>query len=226
MNFAEWAPAYEAILADFEYDRTGDEAARDELARLVSDFDVSRLDATGETVAVVGAAPRLVDDLDVAADADRVFAASTAADVLREHSIDVDVHVTDLDKNPETSRALTREGTPVAAHAHGDNRGLVAEWLPEFDDAHVLGTTQARPVDGVHDFGGFTDGDRAAFLADHVGAASLVFAGWDFADAPSEAKRHKLQWAARLLSWLERRRGETYGVLDGYRDTAWLDALG
>ncbi|GAA0302534.1 6-hydroxymethylpterin diphosphokinase MptE-like protein [Halarchaeum salinum] len=222
MQFHTWEPTYEAILRDFGYDRTGDEAARDELAALVSGFDVSRLDATGETVAVVGAAPGLVNDLDVVAAADRAFVASTAADVCREHGVNVDVHVTDLDKNPETTRALTREGTPVAAHAHGDNRDLVAEWVPKLDDAHVLGTTQARPVDGVHNFGGFTDGDRAAFLADAVGAADLVFAGWDFDDAPSDAKRHKLRWAARLLSWLEARRDETYPILDGRRDLSWL----
>ncbi|GGM76619.1 putative Rossmann fold enzyme [Halarchaeum rubridurum] len=222
MQFHTWEPAYEAILRDFGYDRAGDEAARDELAALVSDFDVSRLDATGETVAVVGAAPGLADDLDAVAAADRAFVASTAANVCRAHGITVDVHVTDLDKNPETSRDLAREGTPVAAHAHGDNRDLVAEWAPKLDDAHVLGTTQARPVDGVRNFGGFTDGDRAAFLADAVGAADLVFAGWDFADAPDDAKRHKLRWAARLLSWLEARREETYPVLDGHRDRAWL----
>jgi len=222
VQFHTWEPAYEAILRDFGYDRAGDEAARDELAALVSAFDVSRLDATGETVAVVGAAPALSDDLDAVADADLVFAASTAADVLCEHGLTVDVHVTDLDKNPETSRELARAGTPVAAHAHGDNRDLVAEWVPKLDDAHVLGTTQARPVDGVRNFGGFTDGDRAAFLADAVGAERLRFAGWDFDDAPDDAKRHKLRWAARLLMWLEERRDETYPILDGYRDLAWL----
>jgi len=38
--------------------------------------------------------------------------------------------VTDLDKNPETAAALTHEGVPVAAHAHGDNIPAVREWLP------------------------------------------------------------------------------------------------
>ncbi|WP_049933677.1 6-hydroxymethylpterin diphosphokinase MptE-like protein [Halarchaeum acidiphilum] len=222
MQFHEWEPAYEAILRDFGYDRAGDEAAREELAALVSGFDVSRLDVTGETVAVVGAAPDLADDLADVAAADRAFVASTAADVCREHGIDIDVHVTDLDKNPGTSRALTEAGTPVAAHAHGDNRDLAAAWVPEFDDDYVLGTTQARPVDGVRNFGGFTDGDRAAFLADAMGAESLVFAGWDFAAASNAAKRRKLRWAARLLSWLEARRDETYPILDGYRDLDWL----
>lgn len=220
MNFDEWEPVYESILRDFGYDRAGDEAARDELAALVSDFDCSRIDAAGETVAVVGAAPSLADEIARAAapDVDRVFAASTAADVCRAHGVGVDVHVTDLDKNPETSASLTRDGVPVAAHAHGDNRELVAEWVPRFDDEHVLGTTQAAPVDGVRDFGGFTDGDRAAFLADHFGAAELRFVGWDFEAGPTETKRRKLAWAARLLTWLEARRGETYAILDGHRE--------
>jgi len=222
VRFEEFEPVYEAILRDFGYDRRGDERARDELAALVSSFDVSELDATGETVAVAGAAPCLAAEVERAAEADRVFAASTAADVLRDHGLRIDVHVTDLDKNPETSVDLSHEGVPVAAHAHGDNRDLVAEWVPRLATDRVLGTTQARPVAGVRNFGGFTDGDRAAFLADHLGAASLVFVGWDFADAAGSLKRRKLVWAARLLAWLERRRGERYPILDGYRD---LDPL-
>lgn len=217
MRFEEWEPVYEAILADFGYGRAGDEAARNELAALVEEFDVSRLDVTGETVAVVGAAPSLAEEVERAAAADRVFAASTAADVLRNRGVRVDAHVTDLDKNPDTSAELSREGVPVVAHAHGDNRDLVGEWVERFERANVLGTTQARPVGPVRNFGGFTDGDRAAFLADAMGAARLVLVGWDFA-AASGVKRRKLRWAARLLAWLERRRGERYNALDGHRD--------
>ena len=65
-------------------------------------------------------------------------------------------------------------------------------------------------ADRVHNFGGFTDGDRAAFTADHFGAAELRFVGWDFEDPDvSPEKREKLQWAERLLHWLEGRRDET-----------------
>jgi len=219
MEYDDWAPVYDAILADFGYDRAGDERARDVLAEYVAPFDLDRLDCAGDTVAVAGGAPSLADETTPAADADRVFAASTAVDVLAESGVGVDLMVTDLDKNPETARRLTEEGTPVAAHAHGDNIPAVREHVPTFDTDHVLGTTQAEPVGPVRNFGGFTDGDRAAFLADHLGAETLVFPGWDFDDPDVDAaKAEKLDWAERLLYWLESRRGETFDVLDGRRD--------
>jgi uncharacterized Rossmann fold enzyme len=220
MNFAEWEPVYERILADFGFDRAADERVRDRLADLTNPFDFDRLDVRGETVVIAGAGPSLEADFDGITGTDRVmFAASTAADRLREIGLTVDCMVTDLDKNPETVRKLTAEGIPVAVHAHGDNESLVRDVVPTLDVEHVLGTTQAAPVDGVENFGGFTDGDRAAFLADHCGAARLHFVGWDFDDESVDAtKRGKLVWAERLLYWIERRRGERFSVLDGRRD--------
>ncbi|PSQ57053.1 hypothetical protein BRD22_03490 [Halobacteriales archaeon SW_8_68_21] len=222
MNFPTFEPTYEAILADFGFDRAADERARDAAAGLATPFPLDRLgDWGGETVAVAGAAPRLTDDIGLARDADVVVAASTAVDVLADHGVAVDCMVTDLDKNPETAAALTRDGVPVAAHAHGDNLSAVREWLPRFADEWTLATTQAAPVGPVRNVGGFTDGDRAAFLADHVGAGALTFPGWEFDDPGVDPmKARKLDWAARLLRWLERRRDERFAVLDGRREAA------
>jgi uncharacterized Rossmann fold enzyme len=220
VNFATWEPVYEAILADFGYGRAGDERARDVLAELASPFDTDRLRAIeGSRVAVAGAGPSLADETAVAAAADYVIAASTAGDVLREAGVAVDLLVTDLDKTPETARDLTREGVPVAAHAHGDNLDLLRTWLPRFASEATLPTTQAAPAPPVVNFGGFTDGDRAAFLADYLGADAIVFVGWDFEDSSVEPmKAKKLRWAARLLTWLESRRDDRFAVLDGHRD--------
>jgi len=219
MEFCTWEPVYEAILADFGYDRRGDERARDVLADLVGSFDMAELDFTDQRVAIAGAGPSLAAEADRAAAADAVIAASTAVDTLREEGVAVDCMVTDLDKNPGTALDLTEQGIPVATHAHGDNVAAVREWVPRFTDEQVLPTTQAEPAGPVENFGGFTDGDRAAFLADHVGAAELTFVGWDFDDpGVSEAKGRKLTWAERLLYWLEQRRDERFDVLDGRRD--------
>jgi hypothetical protein len=226
MNFVEWEPVYERLLADFGFARDEDERARDVCVSLVGGafaLDALRARIEGKTVAVVGAAPSLADEVDRAAAADRVFAASTAADVCLDHGVAVDLMVTDLDKNPETAAALTHEGTPVAAHAHGDNVPLLREWLPRFTREYTLPTTQAEPVDPVVNVGGFTDGDRAAFIADHLGADALVFVGWDFDDPTVDAmKAKKLRWAARLLTWLESRRGDSFAVLNGHRDPVLL----
>ncbi len=222
MEFETWEPIYGAILADFGFDRGADERARDLLADLADPFDRERLPAfSGATVAVAGAGPSLEDSeqLERAREAEVVVAASTAVDRLEERGVGVDCMATDLDKNPDTVRRLTRRGTPVAVHAHGDNIDLVREVVPDCAGEFVLATTQAEPRGPIENFGGFTDGDRAAFLADHFGAARLEFVGWDL-DDPSvdRVKARKLEWAGRLLAWLERRRGERFSVLDGRRD--------
>jgi uncharacterized Rossmann fold enzyme len=223
MHFEAWEPVYESILADFGFDRAADERVRDVLAGFAEPFDLARLDVTGETVVIAGAGPSLETDLDSLSDDvlsdGAVFAASTAADHLGEAGIEIDCMVTDLDKNPETVRSLTGRGTPVAVHAHGDNEPLVHEVVPTLDRENVLATTQAAPAEPVENVGGFTDGDRAAFLADHCGARRLQFVGWDFDDDSVDAtKHHKLVWAERLLYWLERQRDERFPVLDGRRD--------
>jgi uncharacterized Rossmann fold enzyme len=220
MDFETWEPVYEAICADFGYDRDADERARDLLADLVEGFDLARFDdVAGATVAVAGAADCLADEVDLAGEADVVFAASTAADTLREAGVRVDCMVTDLDKNPVTARALTLETVPVAVHAHGDNVDALQRHVPLMEGPRVLPTTQAAPAGPVCNFGGFTDGDRAAFLADHLGAAELVFPGWDLDDfSVDPAKAKKLEWAERLLYWLERRREDEFTLLDGRRD--------
>ncbi|UVE49998.1 DUF115 domain-containing protein [Haloferax larsenii] len=220
MKFTTWNPVYQSILDDLGYDREGDERARDVLASLATPFDRDRLDWTGQTVAICGAAPRLDDDLDRLEGADAVVAASTAADVVREAGFDLDLMVTDVDKNPETAVELTESGTPVAVAAHGDNIPVLREWVPKFDVDHVLPTTQAEPVGPVVNWGGFTDGDRAAFIADELGADELRFAGWDFDDPTVDPeKARKLAWAERLLRWLERRRGDSFSILDGRRES-------
>lgn len=221
MLYDDWEPIYDAILEDFGYDRRDDERARDRLATLVSAGDPLTLDdvALGGTVAICGAAPTLEDELDVARVADSVVAASSAARVCLNAGIDVDCMVTDLDKTPETARTLTRTGTPVVVHAHGDNVAELERHVPTFDLSLVVPTTQAEPDPPVCNPGGFTDGDRAAYLADACGADRLVFPGWWFDDpAVGAEKARKLRWAERLLALLEERRNERFTVLDGRRE--------
>ncbi|WP_254523638.1 6-hydroxymethylpterin diphosphokinase MptE-like protein [Natrinema caseinilyticum] len=222
MEFDEWEPVYNAILEDFGYDRTGDERGRDRLDSILNaSFDPAGLSPLRDaTVAVAGAGPSLETDADLerARDADVVVGASSAVDTLTAHGIDVECMVTDLDKNPETVERLTLDGVPVAIHGHGDNLEAIRDVVPNCAHEYVLPTTQAEPRGRVRNFGGFTDGDRAAFLADDVGAAELVFVGWDFDDSTVDsAKARKLEWAERLLYWLETRREQRFDVLDGRR---------
>ena len=184
-----------------------------------SSLTLADLDFDGETVVIAGAGPSLDAGLDAVRDADSVVAASNAAERLRSAGLSVDCMVTDLDEESDVARELTEAGTPVTVHAHGDNRPALRERVPQLAVEWVLPTTQAAPVGPVVNPGGFTDGDRAAFLADHCGAAELRFAGWDFDDPDVDPmKARKLDWAERLLRWLELRRGDRFDPLDGRRE--------
>lgn len=220
MRFDEWEPVYLAIINELGYPRGADEQARDRLAALATPFDWDMLSIVdGSSVAIAGGARSLSGELGIVREMDVVFAASGAAEVIREADLPVDLMTTDLDTVPRTAAELSHQGTPIAVHAHGDNIQAIDQWLPQFDPAWVLPTTQAAPRPPVENVGGFTDGDRAAFLADHLGAATLRFPGWDFDDPSVDSeKRRKLVWAERLLYWLEHRRGDRFPLLEGRRD--------
>jgi uncharacterized Rossmann fold enzyme len=229
MDYDDWAPVYDAIRADFGFDRAADERARDVFDALLEDAlpeaDLSILD--GATVAVVAPGPSLHAELaDVATDdcadalttADRVLAVSDAAVALRQHGVSVDAQVTDLDGAPLVTRQLGNDGVPVAVHAHGDNVPALRRHVPCLDHDRVYPTAQVEPAGRVQAPGGFTDGDRAAVIADRCGASELRFVGWDLEDrSVGPIKRRKLRWAARILAWLETRRDERYAPLDGLR---------
>ncbi|MDZ7850907.1 MAG: 6-hydroxymethylpterin diphosphokinase MptE-like protein [Halodesulfurarchaeum sp.] len=218
MEYEAWEPIYERIVADFGYDPAADRQARDLLAQFVMPFDFADLDFADRTVAIAGGSRTLEAEISLVREAERVIAVSNAAAVLEAAGIRPDLVVTDLDGTPETAISLATDGVPVAIHAHGDNVAALRTYLPRFELETVIGTTQVEPLKSVFNFGGFTDGDRAAFLADHFGGRSLSFPGWEFGDeSVSGTKRRKLKWAARLLRCLERRRNERFAVLDGWR---------
>lgn len=222
MTWAEWEPVYECIRSDFGFDRSADEAARDQLAASVGTvgMDPAELpNATDRSAVIVGAGALSNGDVETIDRADIVISASAATATLRDLGIESDLHVTDLDDPPGLVPQLSDEGVPLAIHAHGDNREAIATILPQVSKSRVFPTTQVAPVAHVFNPGGFTDGDRAAYLAHAIGAAELRFAGWVFDDPGVDVtKRAKLGWAARLLHWLECHRGERFSILDDRRE--------
>lgn len=228
-TWAEWRQIYELIVADFGFDPSADRAARDALATLAGPralaFD-ELPNLAGRTAAVVAPAPGLASAIDAVDETHTIIAASSAAATLAAAGVRVDIIVTDLDGTPETAADLSERGTPVAIHGHGDNRSLLREWVPAITPEQRFPTTQVRPIERVANVGGFTDGDRAAFLATALGAERVVFHGWDFDDPTvGVGKRRKLRWAERLLAWLESRRGDRFAVLDGRREEIDLSGL-
>ncbi|MDD1708750.1 MAG: DUF115 domain-containing protein [Methanoregulaceae archaeon] len=199
MEFEEWEPYYREILEYFGIEREGDEEAARILASLLTRDDCRLLSdlCRGETVTVCGNAPCLSRELDRIEGS--IFAADAASEVLRRFGITPDAVFTDLDGACDDYLAMNNEGTIMVIHAHGDNIPLLFHWVPLFSGP-VVGTTQARPSHPLHNFGGFSDGDRAAFAADALGADHIGFVGFDLDDPDVDPmKRGKLLWARKLL---------------------------
>ncbi|WP_298666767.1 6-hydroxymethylpterin diphosphokinase MptE-like protein [uncultured Methanofollis sp.] len=202
MKFEEWEPLYEEILDYFAFDRAGDEEAARLLASILPHDDLAALEALcrGKTVTVCGNAPSLPRE--IGGIEGTVFAADAAADVLYARGIRPDAVFTDLDGATDALIEMNREGTVVVVHAHGDNIPLLRHWVLKLPGP-LVGTTQAAPFGRIHNFGGFSDGDRAAFAAHALGAVCVSLVGFDLDDPGVDpVKRGKLAWARRLLAIL------------------------
>lgn len=202
MKFEEWEPLYEEILDYFAFEREDDEEAARVLAGLLPRDDLPALAALieGQTVTVCGNAPCLEGEIGEIEG--KVLAADAAAEVLYARGVRPDAVFTDLDGATDVLLEMNEAGTIVVVHAHGDNIPLVRHWTPRFGGP-LVGTTQAAPFGHVHNFGGFSDGDRAAFAAHALGAAEVRLVGFDLDDSDVDpVKRGKLAWARRLLALL------------------------
>lgn len=203
MQFATWEPFYLALLEDFGFSARRDEEAAKLLAELLQGSEnwLPEADARvrGRGVVVFGNAPTLDRELDGLQEEDAAFlAADGATAVLLRRDIVPDIIVTDLDGPfPDILRA-NQEGSIAVVHAHGDNLEALQRYVPELK--RVIGTAQCRPPEGLHNFGGFTDGDRCVFLAKELGATSIKLVGFDFEDeSVTPRKKRKLIWAKRLI---------------------------
>jgi len=198
-RFEDWEPYYLRILARLSFDRARDEEAALLLSSLLDRDDLHLLGEIirGRPATVCGNGPNLVGE--VGRIRGTVIAADGAANRLYARGIRPEVIVTDLDGATEAFVRMNGAGTVVVVHAHGDNMDLLRSWVPRFPGP-LVGTTQSRPFGRLHNFGGFTDGDRAVFLAEALGASEIVTAGFLLDDPEADPmKREKLLVARELL---------------------------
>ncbi len=200
LEFEDWKPLYEEIVSDFGYSKESDRRAADLLLNLRGTDDLSPLkDMEGREVEIGGPFYSRTE-------IDFRIAAGAALRQMIDKGVEPDLIVTDLDGDTRLQIEMNRRGIPVVIHAHGDNIELIKTWSERFDGM-VIATCQCEPPgEGIHNFGGFTDGDRAAFLADHFDAENVVLNGWDFENpygGNGEIKEKKLRWAEKLLKRLD-----------------------
>ncbi|WP_296804571.1 6-hydroxymethylpterin diphosphokinase MptE-like protein [uncultured Methanobrevibacter sp.] len=226
MEFGLWEKYYTEILDDFGFSRSGDENSAKVLDEILSEEGCLTLDDLAQIVGfsdkyiVFGAGPSLKEHIIFLKEnydlKDYVLvSADGATTALIEERLVPDIVSTDLDGNIDDILLANLRGANIVVHAHGDNLDAVVKFTPFFNN--VLGTTQAQPVGNVYNFGGFTDGDRAIFLAVALGAREITLAGMDFGDIVTkysrpniptdvaeadEFKKKKLVYAEELTNWV------------------------
>lgn len=237
MEWEQWKSLYGAIKRDIDLNWSGDERSSVDLSRLLkNNRRIAEHTSTerrlkeiieGKRVYVMGAGPDLGLELDRLEEEclkggrslkkgerdEVIISADGATTELLRRGIVPDIVVTDLDGVIEDILTANEEGSIIVVHGHGDNISKLREVVPLFHGM-VLGTTQVDPSDyeGLYNFGGFTDGDRSAFLAYHYGADKIVLLGFNFNEVgeklgdregySEEVKFKKLAWSNILLGYI------------------------
>lgn len=209
-----WDKKYSEILKEFRYSRKKDrESARVLNSILKTKFPLKKLEKKikNQTVFVIGAGPSLISAIHVLKKHKKItkIVADGATKALLENKIRPDVIVTDLDGDQKYLKKAGQTNIIMVVHSHGDN---IKKLHLAANFKFCIGTTEGKPFGKIHNFGGFTDGDRSVFLAKHFGAKKIILFGMDFGvkigkySKPTTynkaTKIRKLQRAKKLLEWI------------------------
>jgi 2-amino-4-hydroxy-6-hydroxymethyldihydropteridine diphosphokinase len=220
VQFIDWFPYYQQIREEFGYSTEKDQNAANLLSRRIKKKSTSlkklQKKIAGKDVLVIGAGPSLVENIDFIKKKNRKYVkvvADGAVEALIINNIRPDIVVTDLDGSPTFLKKAEKLGAIMIVHAHGDNENAIENLVPRFKN--VIGSTQVMPVENVYNFGGFTDGDRSAFMADEMGARTIVLIGMDLTEpitkystgdtTDKDLKGKKLKKARQLLEMLSKK---------------------
>lgn len=209
-----WQPWYERIVQQLGLDRDADRYTAEVLDKILPEQSIEpvRKMINEKDCIILGAGPSLEEDLTRLERANwlnkTLIAADGATSAVMMHCRPEAI-VTDLDGNVDDQLTAWRKGSWMVTHGHGDNLEKVREIVPKIKERGI-GTTQTRPFGKLYNFGGFTDGDRAAFMAHELGASRIYLAGMDLGDEigrwsgnkKKENKLPKLKICGELLAWL------------------------
>ena len=217
MTIKGWESKYREILKDFGYSRKKDiqsckllDSLLPKKTRIAEIKDLIEK----KPVFVVGAGPSLPSSISILKKHKKItkIVADGATKAIIENGLKPDIVVTDLDGDIKSLKKAGRTNTIMVVHAHGDNSEKI-HFVKNFKNC--IGTTQTKPMGKVHNFGGFTDGDRCVFLANHFKAKKIILLGMDFGTRIGKysktrvisrtTKIKKLRRGKKLLEWLAKK---------------------
>ena len=214
MTLIGWGKMYSEILKEFRYSKKRDV----ESAKILNSFLKTKLPLSrvrdlvfDQDVFVIGAGPSLSSSIPVLKkyNSTTKIVADGAVKILINNKINPDILVSDLDGDEQSIKKIGKSETIMVIHAHGDNMKKL-ELVSNFKNC--IGTTETKSFGKIHNFGGFTDGDRCVFLARHFKAKKIILFGMDFGNKigkysktkiqNQKIKRKKLRRGKKLLEWL------------------------
>jgi len=209
-----WKRRYQSILKELNYSEKKDKESAVILDSILkknnNNQKITKL-IQGKTVFVIGSGPSLsfaIPKLKKFKKSIKIAADSSLKPLL-ENGIVPDIIVTDLDGDEDAIKKLSKKKSIFVIHAHGDNIKKL-QMVKEINNC--IGTTQTTPFNKIQNFGGFTDGDRGVFLANHFEAKKIILFGMDFGKqigkfsntkkSDRDTKLKKLKIGEELLIWL------------------------
>ncbi|MFQ5497197.1 MAG: 6-hydroxymethylpterin diphosphokinase MptE-like protein [Nitrosopumilus sp.] len=214
MMIRGWKNRYSDILKEFNYSEKKDKDSAIHLNSILRKSDINKKIISllkGKTVFVIGSGPSLSTAIPKLRNYKKSIkiAADSSIKSLVENEIIPDIIITDLDGDEKTLKKIAKTESIFVVHAHGDNKEKL-EFVKKIKNC--IGTTQSTPFSKIQNFGGFTDGDRGVFLANHYGAKKIILFGMDFGDrigkfsntknTERKIKLMKLKKGESLLEWL------------------------
>ena len=214
MKLKGWDKKYNEILREFNYTRKKDiESARVLNSILKTKFPLKKLEAKikNQTVFVIGAGSSLTQSIPLLKKYKNItkIVADGATKALIQNRVKPNIVVTDLDGDQKFLKKAGKENVIMIVHAHGDN---IEKLHLASNFKYCIGTTEGKPFGNIHNFGGFTDGDRCVFLAKYFGAKKIILFGMDFGTKIGRyskekindrtTKIRKLRRGKKLLEWL------------------------
>ncbi len=217
MIISGWNLRYLEILKEFNYDKKQDWESALILDSILKESNIKQKInemINLKSVFVIGAGPSLALAIPFLKKFKKttMIVADSALESLIENGIKPDIVVTDLDGNKRALKKIGKTKTIFVVHAHGDNK-LKLHFVKNFKNC--IGTTQTKSLGKIQNFGGFTDGDRAVFLANYFDAKKIILFGMDFGNkigrfsntklSERKIKLKKLEKGKFLLEWLAKK---------------------
>ncbi len=238
MTIVGWESKYRGILKDFGYSRKKDYQSCKLLNSILPKKTptVKIRDIIGnKPVFIIGAGPSLSSCIPILKKYKKItkIVADGATKAIIENNLKPNIIVTDLDGDIKSLKKAGRTNTIMVVHAHGDNTKKI-HLVKNFKNC--IGTTQTKPLGKIRNFGGFTDGDRCVFLANHFKAKKIILFGMDFGTrigrysktrvVNRNIKIAKLQRGKKLLEWLaQKSQSELYSTtrIEGFMKINFQD---